>query len=233
MESSTSYGNLLTTRDLKKHYLVGSVRNDVLRGIYLQINRGEFVGLKGPSGSGKSTLLYQLGLLDTPDEGEIIFDGVKTSLMDHHQRQVTRLTKMGFIFQNYALLPELSTLENVMLPGLSCGKDRSHVESRARQIIELVGLIGKMHDTPDHLSGGEQQRVSIARSIINQPTILFADEPCANLDTVSSKKVMDVLKHLNEHFGLTILMVSHDLSNFSYASRIIEVVDGLVVNRMK
>ena len=216
--------------NLKKYYTLGKTIVKALNGVSFKVYEGEFIGIMGPSGSGKSTLLYQIGLLDFPTEGKVIIDGVDTSRMDEKTRCEFRLKKLGFVFQQYRLMPELTALENVILPLIMQGVEYEKAVKRGMEILERVGLKKRAHHYPSELSGGEQQRVSIARAIVNDPSILLADEPTANLDTVSGTRIMELFKELNEKHGQTIVMVSHEPEHEKYFSRIIYIKDGVIVN---
>lgn len=209
---------------LRKIYYIGRIEVPALRGIDMTIDRGEFVALMGPSGSGKSTLLNMIGLLDTPTSGKIVLDGVDVSSLNENERADFRLRKLGFVFQFFSLLMELSALENVALPMIM--DNRSH--ERAASLLELVGLGDRMNHTPNELSGGQQQRVAIARALANEPAILLADEPTANLDTESSHQIVDLFRELNG-CGQTIIMVTHEPELGERADRVIRLKDGRVV----
>lgn len=221
---------MITLQNLIKNFGKGDVVTKVLRGINLEIKSGEFVAIMGKSGAGKSTLLYQMSLLDIPTDGEVIIDGINTEIFSEKERTDFRLHKLGYIFQDYALLPELSALENVMIPLLMRGLSRKEGTAKAIKALDAVGL-GHRHDNrPAQLSGGEQQRVSIARAVVQEPQILFADEPTANLDTASGESVMKVMQDLHKDQGQTIIMVTHEPEYAAYAERIIEIEDGQVVS---
>ena len=221
---------MITLQNLIKNFGKGDVITKVLRGINLEIKSGEFVAIMGRSGAGKSTLLYQMSLLDVPTGGEVIIDGVNTEIFSEKERTDFRLHKLGYIFQDYALLPELSALENVMIPLLMRGLSKKEGTVKAIKALDAVGL-GHRHDNrPAQLSGGEQQRVSIARAVVQEPQILFADEPTANLDTASGESVMKVMQDLHKEQGQTIIMVTHEPEYAVYAERIIEIEDGQVVS---
>jgi putative ABC transport system ATP-binding protein len=216
---------IISARNVHKIYHSGGVDTHALKGIDLDINQAEFVILTGRNGSGKSTLMHQLALLDKPEKGEIhIYDKEVTHLSEK-QRMQMRLLQLGYIFQEYALIAELTALENVMLPAMmkELGKQ---AKIRATMLLDKVGLNGKHNRLPTQLSGGEQQKVAIARALINNPKIIFADEPTANLDTVASKDVMNIFKTLNETEDITIVMVSHEPEELVYASRHIILSDG-------
>ena len=215
---------LIEINNLKKIYYMGKIEVHALRGIELVIEKGEFVALMGPSGSGKSTLLNMIGLLDTPTSGGIVIDGIEVSSLDDNERADFRLRKMGFVFQFFSLLKELNSLENVALPMIM--DDRKY--TRASSLLELVGIGDRADHSPSELSGGQQQRVAIARALANEPAILLADEPTANLDTESSNQIVGLFRELNEK-GQTILMVTHEPELGEKADRIIRIKDGRVV----
>lgn len=219
--------NIITTKNLTKTFIDGDRETKVLKGINSHIKRGEFVAIIGRSGAGKSTLLYQLGLLDHPTAGEIIIDGVDIHNLSEEQRIDFRLSKLGYVFQDYALLPDLTARENVALPLLMQGMSQHTAYKRADEVLDMVGLDGKYENVPAKLSGGQQQRVSIARAIAHNPAILFADEPTANLDTESSMLVLKIFKEIHAK-GQTIVMVTHEEEYSKVADRIIEMKDGLV-----
>lgn len=215
---------LIEINNLKKTYYMGKIEVPALRGIDINIERGEFVALMGPSGSGKSTLLNMIGLLDTPTSGEIVIDGVEVSTLDENEMADFRLRKMGFVFQFFSLLKELNSLENVALPMIMDDRKYDHAAS----LLELVGIGDRADHSPSELSGGQQQRVAIARALANEPAILLADEPTANLDTESSNQIVDIFRELNEK-GQTIVMVTHEPELGEKADRIIRIKDGKVV----
>jgi putative ABC transport system ATP-binding protein len=219
---------MIRTTNLKKTYYLGVVEVPALQGISFEVHRGDFIGLMGPSGSGKSTLLHLLGLLDFPTAGKIEIDGLDVAKMDDDERTDYRLRKMGYIFQDYALVAELTVLENVMLTAMAQGKTDDECREASRDVLSTVGLSHRLDHLPRELSGGEQQRVAIARSMVNRPIILFADEPCANLDTMNSKAVLDQFHTLNEELGQTIVMVSHEEWHKEYFHRIIYLKDGQI-----
>jgi len=221
---------MITTRDLKKIYQMGSVEVRALDGVDLDIKKGEFVGIMGPSGSGKSTLLHMLGLLDIPTSGHISLDGIDVSTLDDYQKTMFRLYKLGYVFQDYALVPELTVAENVSLPAmLRSDRNEEEIRDSTRDILERIGLSDRSHHLQKELSGGQQQRVAIARAIVNRPDILFADEPCANLDTENSTMVLDLFEEINQDMQQTIVMVSHEDWHMKYFHRIIRLRDGKIV----
>ncbi len=219
---------ILQVRELVKTFVNGDIETHVLKSITLDILEGEFLGIIGRSGAGKSTFLYQMSLLDTPTSGEIFFRGREVSSIDEEEKTLLRLNHFGYIFQDYALIPELTAEENIMLPLLMKGEDGEQAQRLARESLQRVGLEGKYHNRPNQLSGGEQQRVSIARAVAHTPLILFADEPTANLDSQSAEKVLEVLLSLNKR-GQTIVMVTHDVEYTKSCDRIIHLDDGVIV----
>jgi len=215
---------MILVSQLEKTY-GGRVPTRALGGVSFDIAKGEFVAIMGRSGSGKSTLLHQLGLLDRPTAGGIAIDGTDVLALSETARTLFRLRSLGYVFQEYALISELTALENVDLPA-RVADGRSN--GRARELLELVGLGDRLHHYPDELSGGEQQRVAIARALVNQPKIIFADEPTANLDSVSAKMVLELFRRLNRGLGQTIVMVTHEPDDMRYVNRVIWLKDGLV-----
>lgn len=218
---------IITVKNLIKNYSNGEVLTRVLRGVDLEIQEGEFVAIMGKSGAGKSTLLYQMGLLDTPTEGDLVIDGIDVLSLSEKQRTNFRLTRLGYVFQDYALVPELTALENVAIPLLMEGFSQFEVEEKSRQALTDLGLSEKCNNQPNQLSGGEQQRVSIARAIVQNPKILFADEPTANLDSVSSEAVLEALTKLHKQ-GQTIVMVTHEEEYTRNCDKVIYLVDGAI-----
>lgn len=217
---------MITVQNLTRIYKLGNVEVKALVDVSLGIETGDVTCIMGKSGSGKSTLLRQLGLIDRPTSGQIFLDGKDVTRLSEGARARLRLTYLGYIFQEFALLAEMTAHENVYLPGMMLGNKAADYKSRAEELLEIVGLKERMHHKPRELSGGEQQRVAIARALINNPRILFADEPCANLDTISSERVMGTLIKLNKELGVTIVFVSHDPDDKKYANRFIFLKDG-------
>jgi putative ABC transport system ATP-binding protein len=218
---------MIKVNDLKKTY-PGKVPTVALRGVNLNIADGEFVALMGRSGAGKSTLLHQLGLLDTPTEGGILIDNIDILALNDHEKTRFRLQKLGYVFQEYALIAELTALENVYLPYMANGGDPVVYKKRAADLLTTVGLGNRLVHYPNELSGGEEQRVAIARSLINNPKVLFADEPTANLDSVSSKIILELFQKLNKELKQTIVMVTHEPDDRKYVHRVIWLSDGLI-----
>ena len=223
--------NIITIKNLQKIYKTKDVETKVLRGVDLEVKAGEFLGIMGKSGAGKSTLMYQIGLLDHPTSGEIIIDGVNTENLSTQERTDLRLSELGYVFQDYALIPELTALENVMIPLLMKGLDRPEAEEISRKILERVDLPHRITNKPSQLSGGEQQRVSIARAMAHEPKILFADEPTANLDTVSGQSVIKLFQDLHDK-GQTIVMVTHEEEYAKFCDRIVYLEDGKIVREI-
>ena len=199
-------------------------------GLDLEVKKGEVVSIMGRSGSGKSTLMRQLGLLDRPTSGEVYLEDKEVTKISDRSRSRMRLRLLGYVFQEYALLPELTALENVFLPGMMLGNhSRRDYKERAQKLLEKVGLGHRINHLPRELSGGEQQRVEIARALINEPKYIFADEPAASLDTVSAEVVMKTLVSLNKELGVTVIFVSHEPTDKKYAHRHIYLRDGKLV----
>lgn len=217
---------MITVSNLTRIYRVGSVEVRALVDVSLTLEAGDITCVMGKSGSGKSTLLRQLGLIDRPTSGQIVFDGRDVTRFSDGARARMRLTYLGYIFQEFALLGELTAHENVYLPGMMLGGPVRDYRRRAAELLEMVGLGERLQHRPKELSGGEQQRVAIARALINNPKALFADEPCANLDSISAEVVMETLLKLNRELGITILFVSHDPDDKKYAKRLIFLKDG-------
>jgi putative ABC transport system ATP-binding protein len=221
---------MIIGRDIQKIYGMGTVQVRALKGVSFGIDKGEFVGVMGSSGSGKSTLLHMLGLLDRPTRGFISIDGIDVGTLDERGRTLFRLRRLGYVFQDYALVPELTAQENVFLPSMVRGMSSHECTLVCSEILNLVGLGDRIHHLPSEMSGGEQQRVAIARALVNKPAILLADEPCANLDSKNSRVILDLFKKLNKDLHQTIVMVSHEEWHRSYFDRIIFMKDGEIDN---
>ncbi len=219
---------MIDVKNLTKSYKSGESVLTVLKNLSLSVPKGQFLAITGRSGSGKSTLLYQLGLLDHPNTGDITIDGVDVSSLNIDARTTFRLNKLGYVFQDYALIPELSALENVLIPLLMQGQERAHAEVEAKKAMERIGLADKMNNLPSQLSGGQQQRVSIARAIAHNPQIIFADEPTANLDTETSDSVLKAFLDLHKQ-GQTIVMVTHEPEYAKMTDRVVVLSDGKIV----
>lgn len=222
--------NIITATNIHRKFGDGALEAHILRGIDFTVKQGEFVAIMGKSGAGKSTLMYQLSVLDKPTEGTIIIDNVDVSTLNESEQTAFRLNTLGYVFQNYALVPDLSAEENVMIPLLMRGQEWQLAKENARLAIDGVGLQGKYLNLPAELSGGEQQRVSIARAVAGKPKILFADEPTANLDTVSGEQVIDLITKLNKEDGQTVVMVTHEEEYAQGCDRVIYMVDGVIVH---
>jgi putative ABC transport system ATP-binding protein len=219
--------NVIEVRDIKKFYQMGEVEVRALRGVSFNIERGEVVSIMGPSGSGKSTLMNMLGCLDRPTSGDYYLDGELVSTLTDDQLAVIRNKKVGFVFQSFNLLSRVSSLANVELPlryaGVTSGR-----RDLARQTLESVGLGDRVNHRPTELSGGQQQRVAVARAIINDPSIIMADEPTGNLDSKVGQEIMDLLLALNKERGTTLIIVTHDPTIAAQTQRVIRLLDGLL-----
>lgn len=224
---------LIKIRDMERHYKTREIIVKALNGVSFNIKKGEFVAVMGPSGSGKTTMLRILGLMDFQTKGEYSVQGLNVKELPEGERTYYRLTQLGYVFQDYALMNEMSALENVYVLSLMEGKSKKESIATAQEALDKVGLSSMGNRIPDELSGGEKQRVAIARAIAKKPSILFADEPCANLDTKTSEQVLEVFKTLNKKFGQTIVMVTHEEWHTKYVSRIIKMQDGKIVSDKK
>ncbi len=214
---------------LTKIYRMGRTQVHALRGIDLTIARGEFIAIMGRSGSGKSTLLNLLGCLDTPTSGTVTIDGLDVGKVPRHRLHTVRRTKLGFVFQQFNLLPGLTAVENVVLPLRYAGVPGSDRQKRAREALERVGLGDRLHHRPSELSGGEQQRVALARAIVNHPALVLADEPTGELDTHTAAEIMALLREFNRDQGLTFLIVTHDPAVGQATDRVLRMQDGVIV----
>jgi len=219
---------ILEVRDVKKSYRMGKVLVPALCGVSFDVEKGEFLTIFGPSGSGKSTLLHLIGGLDRPEEGEIVIDGSNILEMNDNKLAELRLTKIGFVFQFFNLLPRLTALKNVELPLTIVGMTEKEALEKAKEMLALVGLEARMNHRPSELSGGEQQRVAMARALINNPKIVLADEPTGNLDTKTGWEIVQLMKKLNEEKNQTFVVVTHDPHIAETADRIIHLKDGLI-----
>ena len=217
---------LLEMHGITKSYANGDVVTDVLRGIDLSVEKGEFVALMGPSGSGKSTLMHIMSLLDQPNAGSYLLDGKDMTALSETARAKVRLEKIGFVFQAFHLLPRLSVIENVELPLVYARKSAAERRRRAKEVLADVGLSDREDFFPNQLSGGQKQRVAIARALVNNPEVLFADEPTGNLDTASSVQVLEILNGLTKKHGCTIVMVTHEEEAAAYSDRRVRMRDG-------
>jgi putative ABC transport system ATP-binding protein len=228
--SGSSRTPALEVRDLSRIYGTGDIAVRALRGVSFHVASGDMVCIMGKSGSGKSTLLRQLGLLDAPSSGQVLLDGVDVTRLRESHRRVLRLEHLGYVFQEYALLPELTAEENVYLPSLMSGTPLRQARLQARELLAMLDLENRARHRPSELSGGQQQRVAIARALINRPAVLFADEPTGNLDTESSERVMTALTRMNDELGVTVLFVSHDSDDQRFAKSLIVLRDGEIVS---
>lgn len=223
---------LIELKNICKTYHLGEMDVPVLKGVSLTIKRGELVALMGASGSGKTTLMNILGCLDRPSTGEFWFDGDEISRVSSDERAMIRNRKIGFVFQSFNLLARTSAIDNVMMPLAYTARNLSEREGRerARAMLELVGLGGRLDHEPSQLSGGQQQRVAIARALVNRPPVLLADEPTGNLDSKTSVEILRMFQKLNEEEGITIILVTHDAHVANHAKRVIHIRDGLVAS---
>ncbi len=226
--SATQQSISVQTVDLEKEYRTGSLNYPALRGVSLSIARGEFVAIVGPSGSGKTTLLNLLGTLDRPSHGDVFIDGVPVAGLKGSQLSEFRNQKLGFVFQSYNLVPGLTALQNVQLPLLPAGVASDERAERGGEVLTQLGLGDKMDKKPNALSGGEQQRVAIARSLVNKPTLVLADEPTGNLDSVSAQGVASLLGRVSNERNVTVVMVTHNMEITKYCRRIIHLRDGRI-----
>jgi putative ABC transport system ATP-binding protein len=218
---------LIQLTNIQKHYRMGTELIKALHDVTLSINKNEYVALMGPSGSGKSTLMNILGCLDTPTSGTYILNNQDVSQMNDNQLAEIRNKEIGFVFQTFNLLPKLTALENVMLPMLYAGKNKAERESAAKKVIAHVGLENRMNHKPNELSGGQRQRVAVARALVNNPSIILADEPTGNLDSKTSYEIMNLFTEIQEN-GNTIILVTHEEDIALHAQRIIKMHDGSV-----
>lgn len=224
---------LIEVKDLTKTYVEGDTITRVLKSVSFEVKKGEFVAIMGPSGSGKSTLLHMLGFLDNPTSGDYIFDGKHRSSFTDKEVAEVRNSKIGFIFQAFNLLAKTSVLENVKLPLLYSDVPKHLWDEKALKAIDAVGLSHRALYQSSELSGGEKQRVAIARSLVNNPEVIFADEPTGNLDSKSGKAVMDIIQKLNEEDGHTVLLITHETFTAEHAERIIRIKDGEIESDTK
>lgn len=220
---------MIKAKDLTKIFISGDQKIVALDSLTFSVPEGQFLTISGKSGSGKSTLLYQLGLLDIPTSGEVLIDGVDMVPVSENERTTTRLNDLGYIFQDYAILPSLTALENTLVPLLMQGHTNETAMRKAKKALERVGLLDRMNNLPSQLSGGQQQRVAIARAIAHDPKIIFADEPTANLDSETSDQVIKTFLDLNKD-GQTIIMVTHEPEYAKLADRTIMMADGKIVS---
>jgi putative ABC transport system ATP-binding protein len=219
---------VIETENLTKTYVSGRVETPALRGVTMRVEKGEFLSIVGPSGSGKSTLLNLLGALDKPTSGTVRIDGIDISRLDDNRLAELRNRKIGFIFQSFNLIPRISALRNVEMPLLVTNLPKVEIRSRAMEKLEAVNLAEKADRKPTELSGGEQQRVAVARALVTEPTIVLGDEPTGNLDTKNTANIVNLLKELNEKTGKTFVMITHNMEVANKTRRIIYLRDGMI-----
>ncbi|HLQ78943.1 MAG TPA: ABC transporter ATP-binding protein [Terriglobia bacterium] len=227
-ESSRWTGPVISLKDVNKIYRTGEVEVHALRGVSLEVNRGEFVAVMGPSGSGKSTMMNIIGCLDRLTSGTYILDGVDVSTMSKNQLADTRNTKIGFVFQAFNLIPRTTAIANVELPMVYAGVPPAERHDRARKALDNLGLSAKAGSFPNQLSGGQQQRVALARAIASNPAIILADEPTGALDTKTADEIMHIFRQLNDERGITIVLVTHEADIALHAKRLVRFRDGLI-----
>ncbi|MEW5942021.1 MAG: ABC transporter ATP-binding protein [Chloroflexota bacterium] len=214
--------------NVTRTFTIGKVETRALRGVDLKIESGEFTALVGPSGSGKTTLLQIIGCLDQPTTGSVLINGKDATKLNRNQRADLRKSTLGFVFQFFALIPTLTAYENVEMPLLLNGSKPTERKQRVKELLEAVGLADRAHHRPDQLSGGEQQRVAVARALAPRPVIILADEPTANLDTENGKQVMEIMQRLNAETGVTFVFATHDPRVIKYAKRVVTLRDGMI-----
>ena len=220
-------GNVIEIRNIIRDFPLGQETVHVLKGIDLDIERGDYIAIMGPSGSGKSTLMNLLGCLDTPTSGSYILNGKDVSKMSDDELAEIRNNEIGFVFQTFNLLPRTTALENVALPMIYAGISKKERTHRAEQVLENVGLADRMDHKPNQLSGGQRQRVAVGRALVNKPSIILADEPTGNLDSKTSEEIMDLLKEIHKN-GNTVIVVTHEEDIAAKAHRVIRLIDGMV-----
>ncbi len=219
---------IVRTKDLVKEFVLGGTVLRALKGVKLDIRRGEYISIMGPSGSGKTTLFNMVGGLDKPTSGTVYIDEVDMAQLDAYELAWLRCRKIGYIFQTFNLIPVMTALENVTLPMIFAGATQDEMMERAIHLLETVGLGDRLHHKPNELSGGQQQRVAVARSLANAPAIVLADEPTGNLDLRTGKEIIDLLRQLNAEEGVTIISATHDLKMIDVSDRIVHIRDGAI-----
>jgi len=219
---------IVRTIDLKKTYMLGKIPLPVLKGIDLEILKGEYISIMGPSGSGKTTLFNMIGGLDKPTEGKVYIDEVDIAQLDAYELAWLRCRKIGYIFQTFNLIPVMTALENVMLPMIFAGMSTDDAREKSKGLLELVGLGERLHHKPFELSGGQQQRVAIARALANDPAIILADEPTGNLDLKTGKEIINLLRQMNKEKQVSIITATHDLKMLDVSDRVIWIRDGMI-----
>lgn len=220
---------MIEVKNVSKSFQLADSSVEVLKNVNLEIEQGDFISIMGPSGSGKSTLLYLMGGLDKVSQGSVLLNGVEMQKLNDDEESRMRRNDIGFVFQAYNLIDNLTLEENIMLPALLEGKKKKDVVKKAEELMDTVGILHRRDHTPKELSGGEQQRTAIARALINNPAILFADEPIGNLDSKSGKEILKLLQKINMENGITVLMVTHSEESTKYGKRIIRLKDGEIV----
>ncbi|MCD6220642.1 ABC transporter ATP-binding protein [bacterium] len=219
---------IVRTINLKKNYMLGKVKLEVLKGIDLEILKGEYISIMGPSGSGKTTLFNMIGGLDKPTDGKVYIDEVDVAQLDAYELAWLRCRKIGYIFQTFNLIPVMTALENVMLPMIFAGMTTDDAREKAKGLLEVVGLGERLNHKPFELSGGQQQRVAIARALANDPAIILADEPTGNLDLKTGKEIINLLREMNKEKGVSIITATHDLKMLDVSDRVIWLRDGII-----